>query len=63
MMLRDLKIEDAGRMLEWMHDPFVVEKLQTDFSSKTIEETPIFLIYTLLIYINKINKNLSIFKI
>ena len=30
-------------MLEWMHDSFVVEKLQTDFMSKTIEDCNAFI--------------------
>lgn len=37
MKLRPLAIKDAELMLEWMHDPFVVEKLQTNFLEKTIE--------------------------
>ena len=38
MRLRNLEIKDADRMLEWMHDPFVVEKLQANFLSKTKED-------------------------
>lgn len=38
MHLRNLKIKDAERMLEWMHDPFVVEKLRTDFLHKTKDD-------------------------
>lgn len=38
MYLRELKQKDAPLMLEWMHDPSVVENLQTDFGSKTIED-------------------------
>ena len=38
MKLRELKIQDADRMIEWMHDPFVVEKLRTDFLRKTKED-------------------------
>lgn len=38
MHIRDLERRDAERMLEWMHDPYVVEKLQADFMSKTIED-------------------------
>ncbi len=38
MKLRELKFQDADRMIEWMHDPFVVEKLRTDFSRKTKED-------------------------
>lgn len=38
MKLRGLKQKDADRMLEWMRDSYVVEKLQTDFIHKTIED-------------------------
>ena len=38
MYLRKLKKNDAILMLEWMHDSSVVESLQTDFTSKTIED-------------------------
>ena len=38
MRLRKLELNDSKRMLEWMHDPFVVEKLQTNFINKTIED-------------------------
>lgn len=38
MNLRPLKLNDAPLMLEWMHDPSVVEGLQADFMSKTIED-------------------------
>lgn len=38
MRLRKLEKRDAKRMLEWMHDDSVVEKLQTNFSEKTIED-------------------------
>ncbi|MBO4835540.1 MAG: GNAT family N-acetyltransferase [Lachnospiraceae bacterium] len=38
MKLRELKIEDAPLMLEWMHDESVVQSLKTDFSKKTIED-------------------------
>ena len=37
---------DAPFMLEWMHDNSVVEKLRTDFSSKTIEDCNIFIEYS-----------------
>ena len=36
--LRSLKPEDAPLMLEWMHDPSVVEKLQTNFAGKTLDD-------------------------
>jgi diamine N-acetyltransferase len=38
MKLRNLETRDANKMLEWMHDISVVEKLHTDFSSKTIDD-------------------------
>ena len=38
MKLRKLSLDDASLMLEWMHDTDVVEHLQTDFMSKTIED-------------------------
>ena len=38
MHLRNLELRDAERMLEWMHDPYVVQNLQTDFMSNTIED-------------------------
>ena len=38
MKLRRLKLCDADRMLEWMHDSSVVEYLQADFKDKTINK-------------------------
>lgn len=38
MNLRKLELKDAPLMLAWMHDKSVVEKLHTDFASKTIED-------------------------
>jgi diamine N-acetyltransferase len=38
MNLRKLELKDAELMMEWMHDPFVVEDLQTDFASKTLQD-------------------------
>lgn len=38
MKLRKLKSEDAVYMLEWMHNPSVVEYMQADFSHKTLED-------------------------
>ena len=43
MRLRVLRQEDAELMLEWMHDPCVVANLQTNFSSKTIEDCKSFI--------------------
>lgn len=38
MKLRQLEARDADKMLAWMHDNFVVEKLQNNFADKTIED-------------------------
>ena len=38
MRLRQLRMEDAPLMLEWMHDYDVVSKLKTDFMSKTLSK-------------------------
>ena len=38
MRLRKLNDKDAPLMLEWMHDPDVVSKMQTNFQSKTLED-------------------------
>ena len=38
MKLRKLKIEDAPLMLEWMHDPDVVQNMQADFAHKTLRD-------------------------
>ncbi len=38
MKLRTLEPKDAPLMLEWMHTPSVVEFLQTDFASMTLED-------------------------
>ena len=38
MKLRRLRKQDAPLMLEWMHDPQVVENMKTDFRSKTIQD-------------------------
>ena len=43
MILRELKEKDAPRMLEWMHDISVVEKLQTNFMDKTIDDCVTFI--------------------
>ena len=44
MHLRELKIEDAPLMLEWMHDESVVGNLRGDFTSKTIKDCEEFII-------------------
>lgn len=38
MRLRKLEQRDAERMLAWMHDRTVVERLQTDFTAKTLKD-------------------------
>lgn len=38
MKLRKLEKKDAPLMLEWMHDPSVVENMQVDFAHKTIKD-------------------------
>lgn len=43
MRLRILNLKDAPLMLEWMHDPLVVEYMQEDFASKTIEDCESFI--------------------
>ena len=43
MKLRDPKLCDAERMLKWMHDTFVVGKLQTNFMIKTIDDCRYFI--------------------
>lgn len=43
-MLRKLKIEDAPRMYEWMHDEAVIEGLQAEvFREKTIDDCVAFI--------------------
>ncbi|MBO6129251.1 MAG: GNAT family N-acetyltransferase [Pseudobutyrivibrio sp.] len=43
MDLRKLELRDAPLMLEWMHDEKIIEKLRTDFASKTLEDTEAFI--------------------
>lgn len=43
MRLRDLELKDAPLMLEWMHDPSVVEKLRGHFAEKKIEDCEAFI--------------------
>lgn len=47
MQLRKLREEDAPLMLEWMHDPSVVENLFTNFAAKTIDDCRRFIAYSL----------------
>ena len=44
MRLRKLEIKDAPLMLEWMHDPFVVENMQANFGEKTIDDCERFIL-------------------
>lgn len=46
MKIRELQEQDAPLMLEWMHDPFVVEKMNTDFSKKTLQDCLMFIDYS-----------------
>ena len=43
MRLRKLELKDAPLMLEWMLDKDITADLQTDFSSKTIEDAECFI--------------------
>ncbi len=43
MRLRKLEIKDAPAMLEWMQDRSVVADMNTDFSSKTLEDCAAFI--------------------
>lgn len=38
MNLRKLELKDAPLMLEWMHDPDVVQNMQADFAHKTLSD-------------------------
>ena len=38
MHLRELRVDDAPLMIEWMHDESVVGNLRGNFASKTIED-------------------------
>lgn len=38
MRLRNLELKDAPLMLEWMHDLSVVEFMQADFASKSLDD-------------------------
>lgn len=38
MNLRKLELQDAPLMLEWMHDPDVVQNMQADFAHKTLSD-------------------------
>ncbi len=57
MLLRRLELKDAPLMLAWMHDKSVVEKLKTDFASKTLLDCENFIKSS---WNNKQNINLAI---
>ncbi|MCR5226159.1 MAG: GNAT family N-acetyltransferase [Eubacterium sp.] len=56
MKLRELRIEDAPLMLEWMHDKSVVADLKADFASKTIEDAEAFINDAVEMYSKKDNE-------
>ena len=41
--LRELKIEDAKRMLKWMHTEKVTKYLNADFSAKSLDDCMLFI--------------------
>ena len=43
MKLRTLKLEDANRMLEWMHNDDIVSNLGKNFKSYTLQDCKIFI--------------------
>ncbi len=43
MRLRELEEDDCTRMLEWMHDSSIVEKLRTNFTDKTEKDCRAFI--------------------
>ncbi len=47
MKLRKLEQKDAPLMLEWMHDPFVVGNMGTNFQEKTLEDCSRFILSSL----------------
>lgn len=46
MNLRNLEIKDVKWMLEWMHDPTVVEFMNANFAEKTLEDCQKFIQYS-----------------
>lgn len=46
MKLRNLKEKDAPLMLEWMHDPSVVEYMKADFAGMTITDCENFIAHS-----------------
>lgn len=57
MKLRQLELEDAPLMLEWMHDKSVVEDLKTNFLNKTMEDCECFIKSS---WSDQINSNFAI---
>ena len=57
MYLRKLEMKDAPLMLAWMHDKTVIEKLRTDFASKTLQDAENFIKWS---WEDKGNVNLAI---
>lgn len=43
MKLRKLEQKDAPFMLEWMHDKSVIQNMQANFESKTLDDCAIFI--------------------
>lgn len=46
MKLRPLGLQDAEKMLEWMHDPECVQNLQANFADKTLDDCQRFIAST-----------------
>ena len=46
MKLRALKLEDANRMLEWMHNDDIVSNLGKNFKSYTVQDCEYFIIHS-----------------
>ena len=44
MRLRKLEEKDAPLMLEWMHDPDVVENLNKNFAAMTMDDCKRFIV-------------------
>lgn len=57
MELRNLELQDASLMLEWMHDKTVVEYLQSNFLERTLKDCEDFIALS---KIDKSNLNLAI---
>lgn len=57
MKLRALKLEDANRMLEWMHNDDIVSNLGKNFKSYTLQDCKDFISHS---QTDKSNLNLAI---